>query len=951
MSANKAMLQISATSDVERAPAPGVQNSRWRLGAVAGAIALIGSLVSLPAHALSLGRITVQSSLGEPLRAEIDISDISPQEASTLNARLGSADAFKAAGLEFSQVLNGVEINLQRRPDGRSFLRLRGSRPIAEPFLDLLIQTNTANGSLSRDYAVLLDPPSSKPAAVAVAPVSPAITRPAAPAPATRATESARPAATSTGSPPVARVEPPSRQAQAAASSSAAAAGDRQVTVKPGETAGKLAAQNKPEGVSLDQMLLAMQRGNPNAFIGGNVNRIKAGAVVNLPGAEAASVASPAEASQTILAQSKDFNAFRRNFAESVPSAQVAGADRAAGGSLTARVEDRSAASATPDKLTLSKGAVQSRPGVTSEDTIARNRQASDASARVAELSKNISDLNKLGVGAATSAGAGTAAAPAPGVTLPAPPGALTTVKPPVAVGNSPAVAAASAAATATPAPTAPTATTAVTAPAAAAPPTAASAAASTPVAAVAGNTAANNQPASADMSGAAAAAPAAIASSAAAAASAPTGAARPAAAPAPAPAESFVMSLLDDPLILPLGAGLLALLAGFGIYRYRRRHQNVSVDSSFLESRLQPDSFFGASGGQRIDTSEGGGTGSSLVYSPSQLDAAGDVDPVAEADVYLAYGRDLQAEEILKEALRTTPGRAAIYAKLCEIYAKRRDVKSFNAIATKAHALTTGTGAEWGLIGGMGHELDATNSLYKDSTQAAGAAAASDAATLEALAPHAAARTAPAVIAIPPASVSHAIDFDLDLDLDSASSPVASGPTAPSPLGTPSSFTTPSPLTVTSPPDSQTYVVLPDLDLDFSGAPSKLKSAAMTPSAPHTNFVNTFTTNPAASTGTPTSPVTTSAGGLNSGMLEFDFDSLSLDLGTHSAEDEAAGDSGAVAGSSSSDSPLETKFSLAEEFRSLGDAEGARSLAQEVVAEAQGPLKAKAQAFINALA
>ena len=161
MSANKVMLQISATTDVEAAPALGAQNSRWRLGAVAGAIALIGSLISLPAHALSLGRITVQSSLGEPLRAEIDISDLSPQEASTLNARLGSADAFKAAGLEFSQVLTGVEINLQRRPDGRSFLRLRGNRPIAEPFLDLLIQTNTANGSLSRDYAVLLDPASS----------------------------------------------------------------------------------------------------------------------------------------------------------------------------------------------------------------------------------------------------------------------------------------------------------------------------------------------------------------------------------------------------------------------------------------------------------------------------------------------------------------------------------------------------------------------------------------------------------------------------------------------------------------------------------------------------------------------------------------------------------------------------------------------------------------------
>src|SRR5207247_2541433 len=139
----------------------------------------------------------------------------------------------------------------------------------------------------------------------------------------------------------------------------------------------------------------------------------------------------------------------------------------------------------------------------------------------------------------------------------------------------------------------------------------------------------------------------------------------------APPPAPSLVDELLEHPLLPPLTGGLLALLAGFGFYRYRQRNSVAQVDSSFLESRLQPDSFFGASGGQRIDTAEqhSSATGSSLVYSPSQLDAAGDVDPVAEADVYLAYGRDLQAEEILKEAMRTSPMRVAIHSKLMEIY------------------------------------------------------------------------------------------------------------------------------------------------------------------------------------------------------------------------------------------------------------------------------------------
>jgi pilus assembly protein FimV len=82
-----------------------------------------------------------------------------------------------------------------------------------------------------------------------------------------------------------------------------------------------------------------------------------------------------------------------------------------------------------------------------------------------------------------------------------------------------------------------------------------------------------------------------------------------------------------------------------------------------------------------------------------------------------------------------------------------------------------------------------------------------------------------------------------------------------------------------------------------------------------------------------------------DSGMLEFDLGSLSLDLNGPTTESPAP-----VAMEASSDSPLETKFLLAEEFRSLGDTDGARSLAEEVLAEASGPLKVKAQAFLNAL-
>ena len=128
-----------------------------------------------------------------------------------------------------------------------------------------------------------------------------------------------------------------------------------------------------------------------------------------------------------------------------------------------------------------------------------------------------------------------------------------------------------------------------------------------------------------------------------------------PVAAPKPVEEESFLSELTDKPYIIPGLAVLVAALGGLAFWRKRKGgRKSFSGETSFIESKIQQDSFFGVSGGQRVDTRDGASTtssaSSSLNYSLSQLDAIGDVDPVAEADVYLAYGRDLQAEEILKK-------------------------------------------------------------------------------------------------------------------------------------------------------------------------------------------------------------------------------------------------------------------------------------------------------------
>lgn len=867
------------------------------LHAIAAA-ALVSTLVLSPhdALALALGRVTVQSALGEPLRAEIDVPDINAAEASSLRVTLAPGDTYRAAGVDVNPALNGIEITLQRRPDGRSYLRLRSPNVVNEPFVDLIVEANWATGRLVRDYTLLFDPPNLRASTPQPAPIAPRATAPAptpapapapapppaaaapAPAPAAPVTASPRPAPAPAATPTPAPAPAPASEAQ------------RQVTVQRGDTAGGIAMANRPANVSLDQMLVAMLQANPNAFIDGNVNRIRAGAVVDLPSRAEASAVDASEARQTIAAQSRDFDEYRRRLAGAVPAAQVDTAQREAAGRVQTEVQDRGAPAPSSDRLTLSRpqgGAA----GTGNEAQIAQQRQSSDAAQRSAELQRNIDELAKLD----SQAKAPAAPAPAPAAAAPAPAAPTT---------PAPAPAAEAPAASPTPAP-------------AAAPPAPAPAEAAAPA----------PTPAPAP----------AVATP------------RPPAMPAPAADEpGFLSSLTDNPLLLPLAGGLLALLAGLGLWRVRQRKANANVDSSFLESRLQPDSFFGSSGGQRIDTAEAMASGSSMVYSPSQLDAAGDVDPVAEADVYLAYGRDLQAEEILKEAMRSTPTRVAIHTKLLEIYAKRRDARAFEVVASEAFGLTQGEGPEWERACELGRELDPTNPLYHPGGKPvpkAGLAAATAAGGLHAF--------GPSTVNLDSQASTGAGPLDLDLDIPMDDAPASRPVPAERPdmaamsdlddLDATEALTAPS-ASPTSAPASMSM----DFDLDLPSPANEAERSATTPAdievpslgqgAPDSISAPNFDLD-LKTTSTKAGLAPEPAGSL----MDFNLDGLNLDLDSGHKEPVTM----APAGDLTEENPLETKLSLAEEFRAIGDFEGARSLAEEVLAEASGPLKAKASTFL----
>ncbi|KQW43867.1 hypothetical protein ASD88_17330 [Pelomonas sp. Root662] len=815
-------------------------------------------VISGSAQALGLGRLNVQSALGETMRAEIDVTSLTPEEAATLKVRVAPPESYRSSGVEYNPVLTSAQVQVVRN-NGRTVLRVSSDRSVQEPFVDVILEVTWASGRLVREYTLLFDPPSlpkpapviTAPPAMAAAPAAP-VSSEAVPAPAPAVTTALPRNGSATPPAAVARTPAP---APAAVRPSVTAASE--YSVRPGDSLSKIAARTQASGISLDQMLVGLFRNNPDAFIGGNMNRLKAGSVLQVPAGDTLGSVSNSEARQIILAQSADFSAYRQRLASAAPTLQTNESERQSKGQVQAAVEDRKPAAApTPDKLTLSKAGAPAAS--VAEAKLSKDTEKKDAAARVAELTRNVEELKKLS-SAAKPAAAGASEAPAP--------------------------------------------TAAPTLPAVVATVDAASAAASVPEPIVAAASAAPSRPAAR--------------------------ASAPLAPPPAAEPPGFIEQLLDSPIVLPLAGVLVAVLGGLGLYRLRSRRPANAAETGFHESRLQPDSFFGGTGGQRVDTRDAQNSGqSSMSYSLSQLDAIGDVDPVAEADVYLAYGRDLQAEEILKEALRANPTRLAIRLKLLEVYAKRRDTKGFEQLAVQLYAETKGSGEDWAKAQEMGRGIDPDNPLY----QPGGAPAhvedgpelrpePMNASTLPQTAlpsgAHAAAAAHLATDSMarggPDTGPVSGFDLALDLDLDAVEpvSPNAMAATQAMPASVEHA-----PLTMDfdiSGRGARTAPPAPDLSFDLSGM-GGLPNVSSAPTAP---------TDLDFDLGEPTLP-----GETNPDHLAQALDALGDDDGD----------------------PLLRQLELADEFRQIGDTEGAREVLQELIQRASGSLRDRAQAMLNDL-
>ncbi|MEO8135672.1 MAG: FimV/HubP family polar landmark protein [Betaproteobacteria bacterium] len=597
----------------------------------------------------------------------------------TLAARLADQATYASNKIDYGGALTRIRVALEQRA-GRPVLKVSSTQPINEPFLDLLIELNWATGRLLREYTFLLDPPGF----AATTAVEPAAAIPA---------QTIAPAASP-------RAAPPAPGGVTPVAGSASTYGP----VKRGETLGRIASQLKPEGATLEQMLAALYRSNAQAFDGNNMNRLRAGQVLAVPNAGEITSLPHSEAMKEIRVQAADWRSYRDRLAGAVTAPSTAeGGRQTAGGRITTAVEDQGGTGrSAADRLRLSKGEGAAGAGgatARAENNAASQKALGEANSRVSDLENLVRDLQRQlelknsslqaqqlaaeqAKAAAAAVAAKTAAAPPP-------------VAPPVVAAPAP-----------VPVSPAPVPTPAV-APAPVIPAT------PPPAPVVASTEPAKAEPVKQEV------------------VAEPPKAKPPLRPPVPQQEPSFLDELMANTTLL-LGVAVI-LVGGFFAWLMARRRRQVATkfeDSIGASTDIRTSTVFGNTGGGVVNTGD-----NSLVSDFSReglgnIDT-GEVDPIAEAEVYLAYGRDNQAEEILRDALSKTPDRQEIRLKLLEIYAQQNKPSAFETVASEVFAATNGSGEVWAKATQLGRGIDPGNPLYVQKVEGGATAPMSVAASL----------------------------------------------------------------------------------------------------------------------------------------------------------------------------------------------------------------------------
>ncbi|MCC4601989.1 FimV/HubP family polar landmark protein [Xanthomonas melonis] len=349
------------------------------------------------AMALGLGDIRVLSRPGQPLVAEIPVISNEPGELDNARVALASATTFARVGLERPQgLVSNLQFQFAQDVRGRAVIRVTSSQPVEQPAINFLIEVEWNQGRLVREYSALVDAPNT---AAAIA--EPAIDAPRAGASNTITREPAAAPAGAREGRGSGTAAPSGRSAAGAAA--ATQAGDALPAVRAGQTLSEIAATvARSSGHSLDQTMLALLRTNPDAFINGNINRLKQGAVLRTPQEDALAQVGAAEAAVMVREQAAQWRQAR----SAIPQPAEAGAAAAVPAPATpaaaaagsgARLEIAPAVASQTNQAGATSGTSAEGEGEMAanqqlqqakEDIATRDAELQDLRARVADLEK-----------------------------------------------------------------------------------------------------------------------------------------------------------------------------------------------------------------------------------------------------------------------------------------------------------------------------------------------------------------------------------------------------------------------------------------------------------------------------------------------------------------------------------------------------------------------------------
>ncbi|TDB33159.1 fimbrial protein FimV [Stenotrophomonas sp. TEPEL] len=355
------------------------------------------ALVSSSAMALGLGDIRVLSKPGQPLLAEIPVISADPSELENLRVALASPVTFERVGLQRpAGLVSELQFELTRNAQGRAVVRVTSQTPVETPSLSFLVEADWGQGRLVREYSALVDAPAS---ALAVA--EPEIVAPAGVLSDTIVRDAPATAATAPEPAPVTAAAAPAAPRPRAASPAPALVADGSVTVQRGQTlsqiAGSLARGNQ---ISRDRAMIALLRANPEAFIRGNVNLLKQGAVLRMPGDAALAAVDAAEATALVrehAAQWRQARTVPQPAGAAMPVAKADGAASSPAAATGARLEiapalasDAAHAGTTTGTSAGSEGDMLGNEQLrqAKEDIATRDAEIGDLKQRVAELEK-----------------------------------------------------------------------------------------------------------------------------------------------------------------------------------------------------------------------------------------------------------------------------------------------------------------------------------------------------------------------------------------------------------------------------------------------------------------------------------------------------------------------------------------------------------------------------------